>query len=109
MTSTDAGEPVTWRYRPTDGTEWFYFDTRKACSSSWIEEPLYPAPALTTQEDEIKRLRKAAVSALTSMLIASKLPGVSDEYDFEPVIQEISAAINTMPRATLDAPKGDGR
>lgn len=58
---------------------------------------------------EIERLRKAAVSALTSMLIASKLPGVSDEYDFEPVIQEISAAINTMPRATLDTPKGDGR
>ena len=43
---------------------------------------------------EIERSRTALQTSLVAMRIASRLPGVSDEYDFEPAIAEVTAAMS---------------
>ena len=43
---------------------------------------------------EIERARTALQTSLVAMRIASRLPGVSDEYDFEPVIVAVTAAMS---------------
>ena len=43
---------------------------------------------------EIERSRTALQTSLVAMRIASRLPGVSDEYDFEPAIAEVAAVMS---------------
>ena len=43
---------------------------------------------------EIERSRTALQTSLVAMRMASRLPGVSDEYDFEPAIAEVTAAMS---------------
>jgi hypothetical protein len=43
--------------------------------------------------DTIEKIQGALVTSLVAMTIASKLPGVSQEYDFEQAIAEVTAII----------------
>ena len=43
---------------------------------------------------EIERSRTALQTSLVAMRMASCLPGVSDEYDFEPAIAEVAAVMS---------------
>jgi hypothetical protein len=43
--------------------------------------------------DTIEKMQAALVTAMVAMTIASKLPGVSQEYNFEPAIAEITTSI----------------
>ena len=48
---------------------------------------------LTQAAREIEQLRHTLKASLVAMRIASRLPGVANEYDFEPVIGEVVAAL----------------
>ena len=43
---------------------------------------------------EIERSRTALQTSLVAMRMASRLPGVSDEYDFETAIAAVTAAMS---------------
>mgnify|MGYP007071595415 CR=1 FL=1 len=47
----------------------------------------------------LAQARKALVTAIVAMKIASALPNVSDEYDFDPAIAECSAALAAIDAA----------
>lgn len=48
---------------------------------------------LDASERQVKALREAVFTSVAAMKIASALPGVSNEYDFEPAIAKCRAAL----------------
>lgn len=51
-----------------------------------------PTPGACSADQTIAQLRKAVGAAMTAIGLAKALPGVADEYDFDPVYHELTEA-----------------
>jgi hypothetical protein len=107
------GEPVAWTGSGSlraiagglDGYMWpdkadahpipLYLAGRQAMTA-YDERSKYKE-RLEEAEAEVERLRRALYTAAAAMKIASVLPGAAAEYDFEPAISAVRAALEAKP------------
>ena len=69
-------------------------DCELALRREWSARAQKAERLLREAVSEIERSRTALQTSLVAMRMASRLPGVSDEYDFEPAIAEVAAAMS---------------
>jgi len=73
------------------------FEAAKAAAQADYEARI--RSALTPSPSYAEGLTYALNTALVAMRLASRLPGVADEYDFEPAIAEVTNALAGKPPA----------